>query len=52
MNRRANLDPGGFSLGLHVWSKASHELAAWLRLSAYVFLLLTAFGFCSAGPLS
>ena len=41
MNRRANLDPGGFSLWLHVWAKGGHTLA-WLRLSAYIFFLLTA----------
>jgi hypothetical protein len=39
MNRRANLDPGGFSLWLHLWSKGGHGLA-WLRLSAYIFFLL------------
>lgn len=41
MNRRANLDPGGFSLWLRVWSKAGFGLA-WLRLSAYIFFLVTA----------
>lgn len=41
MNRAANLDPGGYSLWLHVWSAGGHGLA-WLRLSAYLFLPLSA----------
>src|SRR5262245_2711393 len=41
MNRYANLDPGGYTVWLRLWSTAGHGLA-WLRLSAYVFLLLTA----------
>jgi hypothetical protein len=41
MNRYTNLDPGGFSLWLHVWTKGGLGLV-WLRLSAYVFYLVMA----------
>ena len=41
MNRYTNLDPGGFSLWLHLWSKGGHGLV-WLRLSAYLFFLFMA----------
>jgi hypothetical protein len=41
MNRYTNLDPGAFSLWLHVWTKGGLGLV-WLRLSAYVFYLVMA----------
>jgi hypothetical protein len=38
MNRRANLDPGGYSLWLHFWATRGYGLV-WLRLSTFVFFL-------------
>jgi hypothetical protein len=40
MNRYGNLDPGGYSLLLHAWSKIDRGLV-WLRLSPFLFFLLT-----------
>lgn len=38
MNRFGNLDPGGYSLLLHAWTRLGTGLV-WLRLSPFLFLL-------------
>jgi hypothetical protein len=40
-NRMGNLDPGGYSFLLHVWTRFDTGLA-WLRLSPFLFFLLSA----------
>lgn len=39
-NRFANLDPGGFSLLLHAWTRFGNGLV-WLRLAPFLFFLAT-----------
>jgi hypothetical protein len=39
-NRFANLDPGGYSLLMHAWTRLDSGLV-WLRLSPFLFFLLT-----------
>lgn len=43
-NRLYNLDPGGFSILLHLWIKLSTSVA-WLRLLPYIFFCLGVFSF-------
>ena len=38
-NRFANLDPGGYSILLHYWTKIDKGIV-WLRLSAFIFFLV------------
>lgn len=38
-NRYANLDPGGYSILLHYWTKIDKGIV-WLRLSAFIFFLV------------
>ena len=39
-NRFANLDPGGYSLLFHLWTRIDQGIV-WLRLSPFLFFLLT-----------